>query len=874
MKKHLLTLQSRVQTSGILFAIIASAALVLTASADPTNCTAPPAGLVSWWRGEGNALDQAGTNNGTAVNGVVFPTGKVGQAFGFNGTSSYVQVPSSASLNPSGSFSIETWIYPRQDTPYGVNLLSKWGDLGEFDNQRSYGLILLPGRGLSFAITDIAHQWDPSFQYFPTDPGVIALRAWNHVVAVYDQSTGTRRTFVNGVQAKSRTDAPITIYNGAAPLTFGADSRGGGQVEGFYDGLLDEVSLYNRALTTNEITALYAVGSAGKCPPAAPSIITQPASQTVLAGSSVTFTVTAAGTAPLGYQWLFGGTNIAGATGASLTLTNVQPAQAGNYALRVTNALDSVTSSNALLTVNLPCVSAPAGLVNWWRGESNALDQAGTNNGTPVNGVGFRIGKVGQAFDFNGTNSYVQVPSSTNLTPSGSFSVETWVYPRALTLPMALVAKWGDNGELENQRSYGLSLLPGGIVDFGISDLAHQWDGAFQALDTDPGAVTVQAWNHVVAVYDQNSGTRRIFVDGVQVKSRSDAPITIYNGAAPLTFGALLRGGNWVLGYFDGLLDEVSFYNRALSAQDVQALYLAASTGKCPPVAPSIITQPASQTVLAGSSVTFAVTAVGTLPLSYQWQLNGTNVAGATATSLMLTNVQSADAGVYSVVVTNTLGMATSSNATLTVNVPQLCAVVPAGLVGWWRGEGNTFDQVGTNNGTSVGDTTYGTGRVGQALVFGGADGDGVMLGNPAVLQLQDLSIEAWVRRTVKSVQDDYQDEIDKLDGLIQSDENLHNQAILEKRKEVLARRKEYVAQIGDILTNLKHQLSLMEDTFGLINDEIRARSPEQVLADIEDVVFQTNVLTETLNAVSPFDEMAHAPGASKLYELPPSNPL
>ncbi|MFZ4506135.1 MAG: hypothetical protein ACOYON_00380 [Fimbriimonas sp.] len=133
---------------------------------------------------------------------------------------------------------------------------------------------------------------------------------------------------------------------------------------------------------------------------------------------------------------------------------------------------------------------------------------------------------------------------------------------------------------------------------------------------------------------------------------------------------------------------------------------------------------------------------------------------------------------------------------------------------------------------------------------------------------------EAWVRRTVKSVQEDYQEEIDKLDGLIRSDENLHNQAILEKRKEVLARRKEYVAQIGDILTNLKHQLSLMEDTFGLINDEIRARSPEQVLADIEDVVFQTNVLTETLNAVSPFDEMAHAPGASKLYELPPSNPL
>jgi hypothetical protein len=60
-----------------------------------------------------------------------------------------------------------------------------------------------------------------------------------------------------------------------------------------------------------------------------------------------------------------------------------------------------------------------------------------------------------------------------------------------------------------------------------------------------------------------------------------------------------------------------------------------------------------------------------------------------------------------------------------------------------------------------------------------------------------------------------------------------------------------------------------MEDTFGLINDEIRARSPEQVLADIEDVVNQTDNLTETLQEVSPFDQMAVASGAGKLYDRP-----
>ena len=62
--------------------------------------------------------------------------------------------------------------------------------------------------------------------------------------------------------------------------------------------------------------------------------------------------MTAAGTAPLGYQWQFSGTNLAGATGSSLTLSNVQPAQAGNYAVQVTNAYGLAISSNALLTLN------------------------------------------------------------------------------------------------------------------------------------------------------------------------------------------------------------------------------------------------------------------------------------------------------------------------------------------------------------------------------------------------------------------------------------------------------------------------------------------------------------------------------------------
>src|ERR1035437_6173672 len=83
-----------------------------------------------------------------------------------------------------------------------------------------------------------------------------------------------------------------------------------------------------------------------------PAITTQPVSQTVNAGQSASFTVTARGVAPLSYQWVKGGVNVIGATSSSLTLSNVQTSQTGNYAAVITNIGGSVTSSVAVLTVN------------------------------------------------------------------------------------------------------------------------------------------------------------------------------------------------------------------------------------------------------------------------------------------------------------------------------------------------------------------------------------------------------------------------------------------------------------------------------------------------------------------------------------------
>jgi hypothetical protein len=97
------------------------------------------------------------------------------------------------------------------------------------------------------------------------------------------------------------------------------------------------------------------------------------------------------------------------------------------------------------------------------------------------------------------------------------------------------------------------------------------------------------------------------------------------------------------------------------------------------PVAPTITTQPVNQTVTAGQTATFTVLAAGTAPLSYQWQKNGVNIAGATAASYTTPATTTTDSGsTFSVVVSNTAGTVTSSPATLTVNPAPAPAILPS----------------------------------------------------------------------------------------------------------------------------------------------------------------------------------------------------
>jgi len=118
-------------------------------------------------------------------------------------------------------------------------------------------------------------------------------------------------------------------------------------------------------------------------------------------------------------------------------------------------------------------------------------------------------------------------------------------------------------------------------------------------------------------------------------------------------------------------------------------------------------------------------------------------------------------------------------------------------------------------------------------------------------------TVAQWVGQVVNEVQEHYNGEIAGLKELEDREADTSTRAVIGKRIDVLQQRHEFVNKIGRILTNLNYQMELLEDTFGLINDQIRARSPEQVLSEIEGVVDQTDSMTQLLEELAPFEHMA-----------------
>lgn len=210
-----------------------------------------PSGLLAWWPGEGNANERIYTNNGTVTN-VTFDTGMVGQAFHFSGGKyadrSHVSVDTSDYTELAGNFSVEAWVNLDRDTN---NTIVAKGDPNGFGN-KDWALLIVAGGRLRPHVLG-----GTSWQYVDCDT-VMTTGQWHHVAMTFDGTT--LKGYVNGVLDGYRTVSGRSHISDGH-LTIGAyDSVGTHAMAG----RVDELSLYNRALSGSEIQAIYAAGSAGK----------------------------------------------------------------------------------------------------------------------------------------------------------------------------------------------------------------------------------------------------------------------------------------------------------------------------------------------------------------------------------------------------------------------------------------------------------------------------------------------------------------------------------------------------------------------------------------------------------------------------------
>jgi len=233
-----------------------------------SECVTPPSGLMSWWDGDAvsgtTASDIQDGNDGTLVNGVTTVPGKVGDAFSFDGVNDHINVGQVLGFDANQPWSLTAWVNPvdpakfqpvvgrQSQTQIPGYLLSigGWDNIGEF------------------MVAFLDNSVSPVNSVRRRSVGTIPANTWTHIAATYDGSNTVEGLHVyrNGIL-----DDGVTLGSGGlgtidyTGVDFLIGTRDGNESTFVMDGEIDEVTVFNRSLSTEEIQAIYNAGSAGKC---------------------------------------------------------------------------------------------------------------------------------------------------------------------------------------------------------------------------------------------------------------------------------------------------------------------------------------------------------------------------------------------------------------------------------------------------------------------------------------------------------------------------------------------------------------------------------------------------------------------------------
>ncbi|RCV64106.1 PKD repeat-containing protein [Methanophagales archaeon] len=543
-----------------------------------------PGAVSEWHLDEGAGAitkDSSGNkNDATLVNDPTWVKGKVGHGLSFDGTDDYAVCDHKSSLELTGAITVEAWVnWTGDGNPYFV---TKCGEAGD----RSYDLSGNTDGTVEFRVGGVDCNTIKS-----SGAAQVPIGEWVYLVGTYEPSNYVR-LFVNGTLAEEDTTS-VPAAQGENGLSWYIGSRGGDQ--GWFEGIIDEVVIYNRALSEEEVRGAYEA-YAQNMQPFSPY---DPSPSDGATGVSIDATLSWTGGDPddedtVTYEVYFGTSINPPLVAEDQQGTTYDPGllnYSTEYYWRI-NATDNHGASNesevwCFTTASLPSSELVA---DWHLDEGSgitAVDSSGNgNDGTLINTPVWVDGKVGKGLSFDGTNDYVDCGLGSSLKITGAITVGAWVNWSGNANPY-IVTKTGDS----DHRSYDLSGNPGGRVEFRVG-------GADCNTIKSSGTVLIPTgeWVYLVGTYEPSSYVR-LFVNGALAKENTASiPAVQGDNGLPWYIGA--RGGGQ--GSFNGVIDEVEIYNRALSEEEIRADYKAYPTNQ-PPTA--IIDSITSETAEQGEDI-------------------------------------------------------------------------------------------------------------------------------------------------------------------------------------------------------------------------------------------------------------------------------
>ena len=479
----------------ILFVLLLAGYNTASASFTISRPSTHNLGLVGHWTFDGKnvvngvALDSSGTNNGNLVNiatSTFYSYGKIGQGFNFDGSNDYVNI---GDTFYSDIFTVCAWFKSDVMTgTTGKTIVGKRNSSGITAGTSEWAMSIDSGT-LQFISWNSGGGVTHNMGYNTA----LTANTWYHGCAVQRGNGNTSYLYLNSVVDASASQTSAMV-NSASLIQIGV--RVASVNTRYFDGIIDDVRIYNRALSAGEVKNLYNQGV-----------------------SKFNKTPTNAITNSLVGHWTFDGKNVVNGV---------------------------------------------------------ALDSSGTNNGNLVNiatSTFYSYGKIGQGFNFDGVNDYVNAGNPAILTDINVKTISTWIKLNGYG-----ETSYGRVFDKENGNSDGWNFFVGNAAATNLGSIAylHHGIGSYGVWSSPTNSITVGNWYHAVMVYDRTSYLNDpvFYINGALVA-------TTENQSPPA--GAMdndnLRSvfiGNSNAAAertFNGSIDDVRVYNRALSAGEIKMLY-------------------------------------------------------------------------------------------------------------------------------------------------------------------------------------------------------------------------------------------------------------------------------------------------------------